>query len=137
MSCQDYYYNISHNHLQLYCNDQVLCHIQDQLFSSIKFDQYLNYVIQYVSVNGTVVLVISLYSFIKRPPKTPVNMMDGGNNLLASISNVIITEQPLFSLTESATPTRLLLLEPTPFQYIHQNVKKFHFLIKQHQHLFP
>ena len=37
-------------------------------------------------------------------------MMNGGNAMFASISNVIITEQPFFLLTESesATPARFI-----------------------------
>ena len=57
-------------------------------------------------MNSTVALVIHLYSFIKRAPNTPVNMINGGNASFKSISNVIITEQSFFLLTESATSTR-------------------------------
>ena len=61
-------------------------------------------------MNSIVALVTSLYSFIKRAPKTSVNMMNEGNAMFASISNVIIIEQPFFSLTESesATPARFI-----------------------------
>ena len=62
-------------------------------------------VIQCVLVNSTIDFVISLYSFIKYAPKIPVKMMNEGNAMFANISNVIITEQPFFSLTESANPT--------------------------------
>ena len=55
--------------------------------------------------DSTVALVMYFYSFIKRAPKTAVNMMNRGNTMFANISNVIITEQPFFSLTEGATPT--------------------------------
>ena len=97
----------------------------------LKYNLFVDVVIQWLSVSRTVAFFMFLYwsiSFFKS--KTPLITINGVNSMLLNISNVIITKHPSFSLTESVIPIRFTHFEARTILVVSWKCKKNHLLIK-------